>query len=85
MIYFPPGSVLGLSSPQAPVPGVIQPQPVNAGDTVIVPDNLLSSSGVRPVILIGTSLTPLICSSATLPIKCHPAGHITSYQSSSKL
>ncbi|KAF7664564.1 hypothetical protein LDENG_00172890 [Lucifuga dentata] len=49
-----PGSVLGMSSPQ----GVIQPQPVTAGETVIVPDNLLNTSGVRPVILIGHGTLP---------------------------
>lgn len=50
------GAVLGVSSPQPPVPGVIQPQPVTAGETVIIPDNLLNSSGIRPVILIGINL-----------------------------
>lgn len=44
-----------VTSPQAQVPGVIQPQPVPAGETVIVPDNLLNTAGVRPVILIGTN------------------------------
>ncbi|XP_032387534.1 GREB1-like protein isoform X4 [Etheostoma spectabile] len=53
-----PGAVLGVSSPQPPVAGVIQPQPVSAGETVIVPDNLLSSSGIRPVILIGHGTLP---------------------------
>ncbi|XP_020510331.1 GREB1-like protein [Labrus bergylta] len=53
-----PGSALGGSSPQPPVAGVIQPQPVTTGETVIVPDNLLNSSGVRPVILIGHSTLP---------------------------
>ncbi|XP_076000900.1 GREB1-like protein [Genypterus blacodes] len=53
-----PGSVLGMPSPQAPVTGVIQPQPVTAGETVIVPDNLLNTSGVRPVILIGHGTLP---------------------------
>lgn len=48
------GSVL-VSSPQTPTTGVIQPLPVTTGETVVVPDNLLSSSGIRPVILIGTS------------------------------
>lgn len=61
VIYFSPGSVLGVSSPQPPVAGVIQPHPVTAGETVIVPDNLLNSSGVRPVILIGTSLFYYFC------------------------
>lgn len=60
MTSIPPGSVLGVSSPQPPVAGVIQPQPVTAGETVIVPDNLLNSSGVRPVILIGTSFLSVI-------------------------
>lgn len=48
------GSVL-VSSPHPPATGVIQPLPVTTAETVIVPDNLLNSSGVRPVILIGTS------------------------------
>ena len=39
-----------------PAAGLIQPQPLTAGETVIVPDNLLNSSGVRPVVLIGTLL-----------------------------
>uniref|UniRef100_A0A8C9Z7M8 GREB1 like retinoic acid receptor coactivator n=1 Tax=Sander lucioperca TaxID=283035 RepID=A0A8C9Z7M8_SANLU len=50
--------VLGVSSPQPPVAGVLQPQPVSAGETVIVPDSLLNSSGVRPVILIGHGTLP---------------------------
>lgn len=70
-LYFPPGSVLGVSPPQPPVAGVIQPQPVAVGETVIVPDNLLNSSGVRPVILIGTSFVSVICSVLTLQIKRH--------------
>uniref|UniRef100_A0A8C7TJ17 GREB1-like protein n=1 Tax=Oncorhynchus mykiss TaxID=8022 RepID=A0A8C7TJ17_ONCMY len=41
-----------------PVAGVLQPQPVTAGETVIVPDNLLNTSGVRPVILIGHGTLP---------------------------
>ncbi|KAM9845471.1 GREB1-like protein [Aulostomus maculatus] len=57
-IVISPGSVLGVSPPQPPVAGVIQPQPVTAGETVIVPDNLLNSSGVRPVILIGHGTLP---------------------------
>ncbi|MEQ2219591.1 GREB1-like protein, partial [Xenoophorus captivus] len=46
-------SVLAVSSPQPLVAGVLQPQPVAAGETVIIPENLLNCSGVRPVILIG--------------------------------
>uniref|UniRef100_A0A3P8Q4G4 GREB1 like retinoic acid receptor coactivator n=1 Tax=Astatotilapia calliptera TaxID=8154 RepID=A0A3P8Q4G4_ASTCA len=47
-----------VASPQPPVIGVIQPQPVTIGETVIVPDNLLNSAGVRPVILIGHGTLP---------------------------
>ncbi|XP_055007667.1 GREB1-like protein isoform X1 [Boleophthalmus pectinirostris] len=50
--------VMTVSVPQPPAPAVIQPQPVTAGETVIVPDNLLNSSGVRPVILIGHGTLP---------------------------
>uniref|UniRef100_A0A8C7IBV5 GREB1 like retinoic acid receptor coactivator n=1 Tax=Oncorhynchus kisutch TaxID=8019 RepID=A0A8C7IBV5_ONCKI len=53
-----PGSVLAMPTPQLPVAGVLQPQPVTAGETVIVPDNLLNTSGVRPVILIGHGTLP---------------------------
>uniref|UniRef100_A0A8C1HHH7 GREB1 like retinoic acid receptor coactivator n=1 Tax=Cyprinus carpio carpio TaxID=630221 RepID=A0A8C1HHH7_CYPCA len=42
----------------SPVSGVIQPQPITAGETVIIPDNLLNSSGVRPVLLIGQGTLP---------------------------
>ncbi|XP_061653191.1 GREB1-like protein isoform X1 [Phyllopteryx taeniolatus] len=57
-VVCPPGSVLGGVSPQPPGPGVIQPQPVSAGGTVDVPDNLLNCAGVRPVILIGHGALP---------------------------
>ncbi|MBN3321258.1 GRB1L protein, partial [Atractosteus spatula] len=40
------------------VSGVLQPQALPAGDTVIVPDNLLNASSVRPVILIGYGTLP---------------------------
>ncbi|XP_072297007.1 GREB1-like protein isoform X3 [Eucyclogobius newberryi] len=53
-----PGAVMTVSVHQAPAPVVIQPQPVTAGETVIVPDNLLNSSRVRPVILIGHGTLP---------------------------
>ncbi|XP_041752358.2 GREB1-like protein [Coregonus clupeaformis] len=53
-----PGSVLAMPTPQLPVAGVLQPQPLTAGETVIVPDNLLNTSGVRPVILIGHGTLP---------------------------
>ncbi|XP_065124131.1 GREB1-like protein [Paramisgurnus dabryanus] len=53
------GSLLALSSQQPPtVSGVIQPQPITAGETVIIPDNLLNTSGVRPVLLIGQGTLP---------------------------
>ncbi|XP_028831473.1 GREB1-like protein isoform X2 [Denticeps clupeoides] len=53
------GPHLALSNPQPPSgSGVIQPQPITAGETVIIPDNLLSISGVRPVILIGQGTLP---------------------------
>uniref|UniRef100_A0A8C1JSZ1 GREB1-like protein n=1 Tax=Cyprinus carpio TaxID=7962 RepID=A0A8C1JSZ1_CYPCA len=56
---FFPGSLLSLSNQQPPlVSGVIQPQPITAGETVIIPDNLLNSSGVRPVLLIGQGTLP---------------------------
>ncbi|XP_036060153.1 GREB1-like protein [Onychomys torridus] len=44
--------------PQTPLTGILQPRPVPAGETVIVPENLLSNSGVRPVILIGYGTLP---------------------------
>lgn len=57
-IVCPPGAVMAVSAPLPQGTGVIQPQPVTAGETVIVPDNLLNSSGVRPVILIGHGALP---------------------------
>uniref|UniRef100_A0A8C7UDN5 GREB1-like protein n=1 Tax=Oncorhynchus mykiss TaxID=8022 RepID=A0A8C7UDN5_ONCMY len=57
-LSFPSGSVLAMPTPQPPVAGVLQPQPVTAGETVIVPNNLLNTSGVRPVILIGHGTLP---------------------------
>ncbi|KAG9339202.1 hypothetical protein JZ751_024061 [Albula glossodonta] len=51
-------SVLAVPTPRSPTPAVLQPQPLPAGETVIVPDNLLSISGVRPVILIGYGALP---------------------------
>uniref|UniRef100_A0AAY4C469 GREB1-like protein n=1 Tax=Denticeps clupeoides TaxID=299321 RepID=A0AAY4C469_9TELE len=58
-----PTSLVPVPSTAVPVPppsgsGVIQPQPITAGETVIIPDNLLSISGVRPVILIGQGTLP---------------------------
>uniref|UniRef100_A0A8C1JN23 GREB1-like protein n=1 Tax=Cyprinus carpio TaxID=7962 RepID=A0A8C1JN23_CYPCA len=47
-----------LSSTLIGVSWVIQPQPITAGETVIIPDNLLNSSGVRPVLLIGQGTLP---------------------------
>uniref|UniRef100_A0A8C7LFI0 GREB1 like retinoic acid receptor coactivator n=1 Tax=Oncorhynchus kisutch TaxID=8019 RepID=A0A8C7LFI0_ONCKI len=45
-------------SPGLAQTGVLQPKPVTAGETVIVPNNLLNTSGVRPVILIGHGTLP---------------------------
>ncbi|KAE8598513.1 hypothetical protein XENTR_v10016850 [Xenopus tropicalis] len=44
--------------PQTVLGGVFQPQPIPAGETVIVPENLLNNSGIRPVILIGYGALP---------------------------
>ncbi|XP_075682477.1 GREB1-like protein [Rhinoderma darwinii] len=46
------------SLPQPILGGVFLPQPIPAGETVIVPENLLNNSGVRPVILIGYGALP---------------------------
>ncbi|KAM4706002.1 GREB1-like protein [Rhinophrynus dorsalis] len=46
------------SLPQPVLGGVFQPQPIPAGETVIVPENLLNNSGIRPVILIGYGALP---------------------------
>lgn len=45
--------LLSVPVPQSMLTGILQPQPIPAGETVIVPENLLNNSGVRPVILIG--------------------------------
>ncbi|XP_062933133.1 GREB1-like protein isoform X3 [Cynocephalus volans] len=50
--------LLSAPVPQAPLTGILQPRPIPAGETVIVPENLLSNSGVRPVILIGYGTLP---------------------------
>ncbi|XP_038859134.1 LOW QUALITY PROTEIN: GREB1-like protein [Salvelinus namaycush] len=57
-IVYSPGSVLAMPTTQPPVAGVLQPQPVTAGETVIVPNNLLNTSGVRPIVLIGHGTLP---------------------------
>ncbi|XP_041805365.1 GREB1-like protein isoform X3 [Chelmon rostratus] len=78
-----PGSALVVSSPQPPVAGVIQPQPVTAGETVIVPDNLLNSSGVRPVILIGHGTLPYFYGNvgdivvSPLLVSCYKSSQLT--------
>ncbi|XP_029446967.1 GREB1-like protein isoform X3 [Rhinatrema bivittatum] len=48
-----------VSVPQSMLSGILQPQPIPAGETVIVPENLLNNLGVRPVILIGPDQIPL--------------------------
>ncbi|KAL1773732.1 GREB1 isoform X1 [Sigmodon hispidus] len=50
--------LLSAPVPQTPLTGILQPRPVPAGETVIVPENLLNNSGVRPVILIGYGTLP---------------------------
>lgn len=45
--------LLSVPVPQSMLTGILQPQPIPAGETVIVPENLLINSGIRPVILIG--------------------------------
>ncbi|XP_014889972.1 GREB1-like protein isoform X6 [Poecilia latipinna] len=78
-----PGSVLAVSSPQPPAAGVIQPQPVNAGETVIVPENLLNSSGVRPIILIGHGTLPYFYGNvgnivvSPLLVSCYKSSQLT--------
>ncbi|XP_036072407.1 GREB1-like protein isoform X5 [Oryzias melastigma] len=82
-IVCPPGSVLAVSSPQPPVSAVIQPQPVTAGETVIIPDNLLNSSGVRPVILIGYGTLPYFYGNvgdivvSPLLVSCYKSSQLT--------
>ncbi|XP_030629772.1 GREB1-like protein [Chanos chanos] len=78
------GSLLSLSNPQPPpVSGVIQPQPVTAGETVIVPDNLLNTSGVRPVILMGHGTLPYFYGNvgdiivSPLLVSCFKGSHLT--------
>ncbi|KAF6088062.1 GREB1 like retinoic acid receptor coactivator [Phyllostomus discolor] len=51
-------SLLSAPVPQTSLTGILQPRPIPAGETVIVPENLLSNSGVRPVILIGYGTLP---------------------------
>ncbi|KAK6491099.1 GREB1-like protein isoform X3 [Huso huso] len=50
--------LLSAPAPQPMVSGVLQPQAIPAAETVIVPENLLNDSGVRPVILIGYGTLP---------------------------
>uniref|UniRef100_A0A8C5L4H9 Growth regulation by estrogen in breast cancer-like n=1 Tax=Jaculus jaculus TaxID=51337 RepID=A0A8C5L4H9_JACJA len=50
--------LLSAPGPQTPLTGILQPRPIPAGETVIVPENLLSNSGIRPVILIGYGTLP---------------------------
>ncbi|GAA6065087.1 GREB1-like protein isoform X1 [Tachysurus ichikawai] len=53
------GSLLSLANQASlSAPGVIQPQPITTGETLIVPDNLLNTCGVRPIILIGQGALP---------------------------
>ncbi|KAM3866398.1 GREB1-like protein [Diretmus argenteus] len=79
-----PGSVLAIPAPPPPpVAGVIQPQPVTAGETVIVPDNLLNTSGVRPVIVIGHGTLPYFYGNvgdivvSPLLVSCYKSSQLT--------
>ncbi|XP_056912701.1 GREB1-like protein isoform X2 [Takifugu flavidus] len=77
-----PGAVL-VSTPQPPATGVIQPLPVTMGETVIVPNNLLNSSGVRPVILIGHGTLPYFYGNvgdivvSPLLVSCYKSNQLT--------
>ncbi|KAM4551836.1 GREB1-like protein isoform 3-T7 [Odontesthes bonariensis] len=78
------GSVIAVLSPQPPpLAGVIQPQPVTVGETVIIPDNLLNSSGVRPVILIGHGTLPYFYGNvgdivvSPLLVSCYKSSQLT--------
>nr|KAF6330042.1 GREB1 like retinoic acid receptor coactivator [Myotis myotis] len=65
-------SLLSAPVPQTPLTGILQPRPIPAGETVIVPENLLSNSGVRPVILIGkTKEFQTVCVSWNLEVLLH--------------
>uniref|UniRef100_H3CSS3 GREB1 like retinoic acid receptor coactivator n=1 Tax=Tetraodon nigroviridis TaxID=99883 RepID=H3CSS3_TETNG len=72
-----------VSSPHPPATGVIQPLPVTTGETVIVPDNLLNSSGVRPVILIGHGTLPYFYGNvgdivvSPLLVSCYKSNQLT--------
>ncbi|XP_044150404.1 GREB1-like protein isoform X3 [Bufo gargarizans] len=62
VLSFPSPPVRQITRPaslaQPVLGGVFQPHPIPAGETVIVPENLLNNSGVRPVILIGYGTLP---------------------------
>uniref|UniRef100_A0A3B5MK23 GREB1 like retinoic acid receptor coactivator n=1 Tax=Xiphophorus couchianus TaxID=32473 RepID=A0A3B5MK23_9TELE len=87
LVSVPPTAVpvpaIPVSSPQPLAAGVIQPQPVNAGETVIVPENLLNSSGVRPVILIGHGTLPYFYGNvgnivvSPLLVSCYKSSQLT--------
>uniref|UniRef100_A0A4W3JGB0 GREB1 like retinoic acid receptor coactivator n=1 Tax=Callorhinchus milii TaxID=7868 RepID=A0A4W3JGB0_CALMI len=51
-------ALLSIPVSQSMTAGVLQPQAIPAGETVIIPENLLNNSGVRPVILIGYGTLP---------------------------
>uniref|UniRef100_A0A3Q3MQX2 GREB1 like retinoic acid receptor coactivator n=1 Tax=Mastacembelus armatus TaxID=205130 RepID=A0A3Q3MQX2_9TELE len=73
----------GASSAQPPVAAVIQPQPVTTGETVIIPNSLLNSSGVRPVILIGHGTLPYFYGNvgdivvSPLLVSCYKSSHLS--------
>uniref|UniRef100_A0AAQ5XPK0 GREB1 like retinoic acid receptor coactivator n=1 Tax=Amphiprion ocellaris TaxID=80972 RepID=A0AAQ5XPK0_AMPOC len=78
-----PGLLLNLIGERLSLASVIQPQPVTVGETVIVPDNLLNSSGVRPVILIGHGTLPYFYGNvgdivvSPLLVSCYKSSQLT--------
>ncbi|KAM9322802.1 GREB1-like protein isoform 2-T3 [Pholidichthys leucotaenia] len=78
-----PGPVLGVSSPQLTTSSVTQLQPITAGETLIIPENLLNTSGVRPVILIGHGTLPYFYGNvgdivvSPLLVSCYKSNQLT--------
>ncbi|XP_044538958.1 GREB1-like protein [Gracilinanus agilis] len=76
--------LLSVPVPQSMLTGILQPRPIPAGETVIVPENLLSNSGVRPVILIGYGTLPYFYGNvgdivvSPLLVNCYKIPHLES-------
>ncbi|XP_069777805.1 GREB1-like protein isoform X2 [Narcine bancroftii] len=79
-------AVLPIPVLQPVPPGVLQPQAIPAGETVIIPENLLNNSGVRPVILIGYGALPYFYGNlgdiviSPLLVNCYKFPHLTSVE-----